>query len=512
MKIIKREMIEIDNSRQRKYGVILSYANMGLSMLLMIAYTPYLLRMVGQGEYGVYTLATSIIGYLTVLDLGLGDTLVRYSARLRAEGKDDSDINGLFLLMYIVISAISLFVGIILYDNIDIFFKDSFTGHEINVLKMVYIILLINTVISFPLSVFSSILRAYEKFIYINTINFIKTIIQNLANIVFLYIGYKTVSLAMIALICSVITGVLNIYFAFFVIKMKVTFGKLEKYLYKEIFYFSFFIFLNILVDRLYANTDKIILGKLCNSAAVAVYGIGVTFETFYIQLSTSVSGVFLPKITELSVSDNDNKAISKVFLEIGHIQFLLLFSVMLGFLFWGKEFIYYWAGPDYDDAFYIALIIMIPSIIPLSQNIGISVLRALNKHSIRSVMYLMIAVFNIAVSIPLAIKYQGIGAALGTAIGNLLGQIIFMNWYYWKKIGLDIPAYWKSVIITLLKMIPLIITYYLINSIISQKSMLLLVVKVLLGFIVGLVYEYLTVMTTREKEIIGFLIHINKD
>ena len=53
------------------------------------------------------------------------------------------------------------------------------------------------------------------------------------------------------------------------------------------------------------------------------------------------------------------------------------------------------------------------PAIVPLSQNIGISIIQAMNKHKFRSIVYLAIAILNIIISIPLAKQYAGIGLLL---------------------------------------------------------------------------------------------------
>ena len=95
--------------------------------------------------------------------------------------------------------------------------------------------------------------------------------------------------------------------------------------------------------------------------------------------------------------------------------------------------------------AYYIALVVILPALIPLSQNLGISVLRALNKHRFRSIIYFFIALFNVALSIPLAIRFNGFGAACATGLATCMGQILTMNWFYHRKIGLDIPGYWKT-------------------------------------------------------------------
>ena len=125
----------------------------------------------------------------------------------------------------------------------------------------------------------------------------------------------------------------------------------------------------------------------------------------------------------------------------------LLLALALGGYCALGGDFIRLWIGKQYSDAYYIGLVIMVPAIVPLTQNIGISVVRALNIHKYRSYMYLVIAAVNIIISIPLAMLYGGIGAAVGTGIACCLGQILFMNWFYGAKVGIDIKQYWRSLL-----------------------------------------------------------------
>lgn len=83
---------------QLKAGAALNYVSIMLNMVVGLVYTPYMLRMLGQSEYGLYSLAASIIAYLTVLDLGFGNAIVRYTAKFEAEGKkrEQQEMFGMF--------------------------------------------------------------------------------------------------------------------------------------------------------------------------------------------------------------------------------------------------------------------------------------------------------------------------------------------------------------------------------------------------------------------------------
>ena len=56
------------------------------------------------------------------------------------------------------------------------------------------------------------------------------------------------------------------------------------------------------------------------------------------------------------------------------------------------------------------------------------------------------VLVGNIVISIPLCMKWQGLGAAIGTAVATLVGNVFLMNRYYYKHIGLNIPGFWRHI------------------------------------------------------------------
>ena len=116
---------------QLKAGAALNYFVIFLNTLVGLLYTPYMLRMLGQSEYGLYSLVASVISYLTIFDLGFGNAIVRYTAKFRAEGKqtEQYEMFGMFFLLYIIIGVIVLIAGSALYFNVDIIRYDNGYRH-----------------------------------------------------------------------------------------------------------------------------------------------------------------------------------------------------------------------------------------------------------------------------------------------------------------------------------------------------------------------------------------------
>lgn len=497
----------ISNNANRSVGAIISILNMVISVFIGMIYTSFASRTLGKSEYGVLTLSMSLIAYLSVFDMGFGNALVRYSSRIQSEGKEVKNLYGMFLSLFSAISVIVIAVGAVMYSCLEGFYSSSFSPEEIALLKPIFLILLINTTLSFPASVFSSIVRANEKFIFSQVVSLLQYVLMHIANIVILLLGYHSIAIALSSLIFSLMVYTANILYCFLKLHVKFGFKKFEKSFYKEVLLYSFFIFINLLITQLYDNTDKILLSKIVGSASVAIYGIGVTFQVYFQNLSTSISGVFLPHISKLSAKKGTEGEISDLFINVGRIQAVLLLLIFTGFAVYGREFIYLWVGPDYKDAYAIALIIMAPALIPLTQNIGISVLQAYNRHRIRSIMFMAIAIINVVLSIPLAMKWGGIGAAIGTFIGTLLGQILFMNWYYYKKINLDIPKYWKQMCILVLKYIPVAAIFALSSYLIPDGSWKFLILKIAAGVIVSVPYIFTVILNKSEKAMLSGMV-----
>ena len=433
-----------------KSGVILTYVNLLTSNVVSILYTPYILRTLGQGEYGVYSLVWSIVNYLTVLDLGFSNAIIRYASKYRAEKQEDKEASlyGTFLILYLAISVLAVAACAVIKMNFGGFAKGLTTG-EVETAVRLIMIGSINIAISFPFSVFRGIVNVAERFTFIKVADLVRTLLTPVTTFTILFNGGGSVGLMWAYTLISIVVFIAYVYYSVAVLHQKISFKRCETCILKGIAVYSFYTFLGTIVDKIYWGTDQIILSNKADAQSIAVYAIGINFPNYFISFSTAISGILLPRITKLSSEKKDGaaKELSEWFIKIGRLQFWVLSLVLLGFVFVGKEFICIWAGSDYASAYWIALIIMVPSIVSLTQNTGISILQAYNKIKFRSVSYVFIAIFNIFVSLALVDRYGVIGCAVGTSLGTLLGPIVLLNLYYKRVIGLDIGGYWKNFI-----------------------------------------------------------------
>ena len=493
------------NKSQIKIGSILSYVVIILNILVGLVYTPIMLRIMGQSEYGTYSLIASIVGYLTVLDLGFGNAIIIYTSRYRAKNQkeEEAKLNGMFLIIYSIIGIVAGIMGVILYANIDNMFAATMTLQELQKAKVMTIILIINLIFTFPLSIFGSIITAYERFIFSKLVNILRIILMPCIMLPLLYIGYRSIAMTVVTTVLNLSCLIINLIYCVRVIKIKFIFGKFNKPLLKEIFGYSFFIFLAIIVDKINLNIDQFILGSVVGTIEVAIYTVAAQIHTIYVSLSTAINGVLLPKITMLVEKKESDEKISDIFIQTGRLQYIIMALITTGFIIFGQEFIKIWAGDGYEKAYWTEMILMVPAVVPLIQNVGINILQAKNMHRFRTVVYFFIAIANLFISIPLARKFGSVGSAIGTSIACLLGQWIIMNIYYYKKANIDIPRFWKNILKMSIPILFIAIPAYIINSMHLSSSIMILGIKIMIYTAIYIILLWIFALNNYEKNLV---------
>ena len=205
----------MSESKQRKLGAILSYVSMIVSIVVQLLYTPILITKLGQSEYGLYSLISSIIGYLTILDLGFGNALIVYTAKYRAQKKysEEKKLHGMFKVIFKIIAIISVFIGIILYFNVHNIFGNSMSLIELEKAKIMMIILTINLAFTFCFTIYSSIITAYEKFVFQKILAILNVLSKPLLMIPLLFLGYKSISMCIIITVINIFILLSNYFY-----------------------------------------------------------------------------------------------------------------------------------------------------------------------------------------------------------------------------------------------------------------------------------------------------------
>ena len=490
---------------QLRSGVYLSYINLAISCVIPFLYTPVMLDLLGQAEYGLYSLANSVVGYLSLLSFGFGSTIVRYLSKYRSENNREGfeKTYGFFLVLYGILAVAVITGGIIISCNVNIIFDKGLLPSEVQKMRILVMIMTFNTALSFPISVFSSVVISYERYFFRKLMDIIATIAAPIGNLIVLYLGYASVGMTLAGTIIQIVIAFVIIVYCHKVLQIKPRITKMPKGLFGEMMGFSVFVFIGSVVDMLFWATDKVILGMLASSVAVAIYNVGGTFNNMVMSLSTSISGVLVPKITGMVVTNTNRSEWTELFIRVGRIQFLVIALIVSGFSVFGQIFIRLWAGMEYADAFWVAVLTMFPLAIPLIQNTGLSIVIAQNKHQFRAIVYLIIAILNVFSTYWIVPHMGIIGAALCSCVSYLLGQGLIMNIYYYKVTGLDIPLFWKNILKMAIVPAMMLVLGLLLKRVVVIDNWISFLMGVVIFTAVYLILMYCFIMNDYEKDII---------
>lgn len=491
---------------QLKAGALLNYALIVLNAIVGFLYTPYMLHKLGQSEYGLYSLVASVVAYLTLMDFGFGNAVVRYTAKYRAEGKHEEQYRlfGMLFILYLGISILCAIGGLALYFSVDTFFGDTMNPTELERAKVMMLILTFNLVLTFVFHIFGSIITAYEDFVFQKTIGIIRLILNTLIMVFLLHLGYKAIAMVVVTTIFNLVTLLINYIYCKRKIKIKIVFGHFDKGLAKEIAVYASWIFLNTIMDRIYWSTGQFVLGAVSGTIAVSIFALAIHMENMYMSFSTAISGVFLPKVTGMVAQNKSDKEISDLFIRTGRIQYIVLAFIFSGFVVFGKSFIKLWAGEEYSLSYYVTLLFYAAIIIPLIQNMGITILQARNQMKFRSLLYLVIAILSLFFQFVLSQRYGVMGCAFAIAVALLVGQGGIMNIYYYRKQRLDIPRFWRE--IGKMSVMPLFVSLLAIFAVrcVNLQSWFVLLLSIAVYSVVYLILFWRFSMSEYERNLIG--------
>ena len=437
-----------NSNSQLKAGVLISYITLIISNIIPLFYTPFVIRTLGMEEFGIYSLAKSVTFYLVLLNLGMGAGVVKFvnNAIASNDEKAKNNVFSLFVYAYGIIFFCVLLTGFVIAINAGSIFKaipESFQS----TLKILILIVTLSTAFSLFFSVFVSVIQAHQKFVFEKTIGLLSTFITPALIIISLMAGYRSIAIVCATGLISILYGIVSAFYVHKILHLKLIFRKIDKTPLKSIFHFTKFIFLGEIANILFSSTDRVILGMFVSASAIAIYSVGLTFDAYFESVVTTISHILFPKVNEMVTKNFSLLELENLLIKVGRLQYIILGFILCSFIVFGDRFIFLWIGNGYEYSYWIALVVMIPVSVPLLQSVALSIIRAMSKHDFRAKVFVFVAIVNVVGSVLVVKKWGALGCASVTSIAYLIGPVGIMNWFYHKRIGLDMIRFWKNII-----------------------------------------------------------------
>lgn len=490
-------------SSEIKKGAIIGYITIFVNIITGLLYTPWMINKIGTADYGLYTATTVFLSYF-LLDFGLGTSLSRFVSKFKEEG-DFQKINNFIS----VVAKIFLLIDLLIFLSITIayfFLSDIFQGltpEEISKLKIIFCIASFFSILSFPMTTINGMLVAFEYFKILKLSDLVYRCLLVLLMVIVLSLGYGLFSLVFIHGLIGLFVSIFKIYFFFRKEKLCIKWTFFDKNIAKQLFNFSAWVFVISIFSRLMMSFAPTVIGHYCSSREIAYFSIGMMIEGYVYTFASAINGLFLPKITRISVNHDDSCALLNLLIKVGRIQLLIVGFLIFGFLSLGYSFIKLWLGENMISSYYITLLLIGPSIVSLTQEIANTALIVNDNLKERAFLYILTSFISVPLSVYLAPKYGAIGVAFSIFTAIIFCHIVCMNIIYYIKLKLRVFCFFKSLYPKfILCVIPILLCLYFLQNLFHEVTWGYFLLLGIIYFILYSVLIWFFYLNTYEKEL----------
>lgn len=428
-----------------KRGAIVSYVAILFNIFSALIFTPFLIRALGRSDYAVYTLTFSVVNYFAI-DLGIGTSLARFISELKykKKGYNTEQLLSVVFKVFACLSFIALVLLIAFYPMLGKVYQ-GLSEQELHQMKSVYFWAAGTVVVSFLGKPLEGIFTANEFFAEYKIILLLQKIFVTAISALVLFSSSKLVLLCVVSFAAESLSIIAKICFlrqnrCF---SLSIVYWNLD--LAKELLSFSLWISIISFAQRFITPFAPTILGVYSNSYEISIFSVAITLEGYVFTFASVLKGMFLPKVSEIIHKNEGFHELQKLQNKTGKLQMLLTASLISGFYVFGKEFIAIWSGKAYEDAFFVALLLMLPNIFYTAQQISETALVVINEVKYRTFVYVICALFSVMSCSLVASSYGALGVAFVISLCLWLFNVGGMTLVYRKIICFDIKSFIKE-------------------------------------------------------------------
>ncbi len=438
------ESIEAKSSKQIKIGAVISYLALAVDVIAGLVYTPWIIRQIGDADYGLYTLATSLIT-MFMLDFGMSAAVAKFVSHYRAKGDQQGMNNflGMIYKLYIIVSAVICTVLIVVFLNINQIYV-KLTPTELDSFKVVYLIAASSMVVCFPFITLNGIMTAHEQFARLKLADVFNKVVTILFTIIALLFGMGLYALVGVHAIMNLLTIGVKWLMIRKTTKIKVNFRHSDKGMLKDITGFSFWTTVQSIAQRFIFNITPTVLGVVSGSVGITMFGLASTLEGYVFKFSQAINGMFMPKISRATLDQETGEAVLPLMIKVGRIVLSIAGILIIGIVTLGQSFIAVWLGEGYEGVYICTVLLILPAVLHLPQQVANTTVVVLNKVKSTGIVYTIMAVINLILSFVFGYFWGAIGCSLSICIAYFV-RTILMNVVFYKQLKINVFKFFKE-------------------------------------------------------------------
>lgn len=481
--------------------------NIGVSFFL----SPYVVNKLGSVYYGIWAVTMQFTGYLYLLDFGVRESVVRYTAKYcaRKQNRQLNDVLTTAFAVYVPITVACVALtalcawGVPRWFNID-------PAHTTEA-RWAVVFTGLTIAQTFFFNVFTGVLQGLHRFDVMNGVGMATTVLRTVLIVVFLGRGYGLVALAAIQFGVAVLAGTINATYALRNLRAA---GMAYKpawlsrrrlvALGKRIFGYGFYVLVNNVAQKINFASDAVIVGIFMPISAVTYYAIAGSLVEYLRQLITSTAQVFSPMSSQLHAL-RQYDALGNMLIKGAKLTVVVTMPIAITYTLLGTEFVALWMGDEFKDrAGQVLAILGFTQILAAPHYVISSVLYGMSQHRSIALLRVAEATVKLTLSVVLIKKMGLIGVALGSAISHAALVLFILPVMICRKLSLSLWRYFVGVYRgPLLASVPFLAGAWLLQRYLPAGNLAVFFVQIAALSAIYLPCVYLLALGAEEKQMV---------
>ncbi len=422
----------MENRYQISRNIFFNFLGQGTLLILGVITTPFIVHSLGDTSYGIFSVVLATVSYFSILDLGLGVSVIKYISEYNA--KNDRQALGKIITTALTAYTILGFIGASIIVLLTPFLIHNFLripSDFISIALSVFYISAIGFLINMILTVFNSIPNGLQRMDITNSRNILFGLLNYLGMVTILILGGNLVHIVIWNIFISILATLIFFRIITQLLKNVLIRFSFDKKIFLKLIRFGGFKFLGNVSGQVVFQLDKIIIGFFHPIGLVTFYAVpNLVVQKAFISIFNITNAVF-PALSQ-SHSLNDEQRTKDLYIRMTKFVIFFMFPLMAAIFIFSESVLTLWMGRDFAYVSTSTLKILAISYFFASMSApGVIVADAFGKPHIPAFFALISAIINVTAALILVPKFGIEGAAWALLI-NFISQVpiflIFIN------------------------------------------------------------------------------------
>ena len=467
--------------------ILLNTASNTVAKILALAarflLTPLVLGHIGPIDYGLWVLIGSVLGYGTLLDLGIGGALIKYIAQYMAEGRRE-DVGKLIataLRLYAGLGAVALTACLALAPLFPSMF--AIPAERRATAVQLVVVMGIGMAVSIPAILPTAILRGLQRYDLGSLVSSLGTLLFVAAAVGVLLAGGGVVGLAGVGVATTILVQIP----ALWMIRraapwMRLRWASKERSIVRTLGSFSLWLFIEDMMRRVQTQTDEIVIGAFLPISTITPYSIARRLSDAPLIVTDQFMKVIMPVASQLH-AERDLPRLRSLFITGTRITLAVVLPLATVIILLGRQLLSVWVGPEYAGAAILVAILGLASLIDTSTWPARSVLQGIGRFRAIAILSVVAAIANLGLSLLLVRPLGVLGVALGTLVPTAAVRLGLVFPYALRVMRVSAAEAVREIFLpTVLSAIPAVAVLWALGRVIPETSLLILILSAFVG------------------------------